>query len=124
MTVLEMRDIKTVGQLSRRSIECLDSVQIRADRTAIDAERQRTQRMTEQRTLDVDQRQYSFDRPIAFRAQVVTAMPQAVLDDTFPAGAMKESRFGTTIDELIPLGKAPLVEFADAQIVWQSQGTF
>ena len=100
----EMLDVERVGKRRGRFDQRAPASGVGRRRAAVDAERQRHQRMAEQAALHLGQRQDAGDRARTLGDQIVRAVAKDVLDDLPPADAVKERRFGTALDECFPGG--------------------
>jgi len=78
----------------------------------IHAERERHQGIAEQPALDPRERQHALDFSRTFGVEEEGAMPEDLLEERLPAGAVEEARLRAVHDEGIPARRIPRGELA------------
>src|SRR5260221_11704047 len=73
--------------------------------SAVDAKRQRNQRVPEQNAPHLGKRQDPLDPATGFSVEELGTMPERLFDDGLPSGAMEECGLGAAGYELVPPGK-------------------
>ena len=76
-------------------------------RAAIDAERQRNQRVAEKPASYLRERQNADDPAAALGEKVMRAMAKHILDDLAPPDAVEESRLRTSCRRTVPIAARP-----------------
>src|SRR6202158_3771817 len=109
---LQMIDAEGLREVARRLNQGARGVGVAGRRAAVDAERQRNKRVTEEPALDFRQRQDADDLPATFGDAVVGTMAKDVLDDLAPADTMKEARLSARLDIRFPTQRIPVIECA------------
>ena len=90
-----MIDSETARQFGRRCMQHAARVVIVHGSPAIHGERQRHERMPEQKAFDFRQGQYTGYLAALLRKQIVRSVPEDAFDDVAPFDPMKERRVGT-----------------------------
>ena len=119
----QMVDAKFPRQFLCRIFQCRRGIGIDGCNSTIDGEGQCNQCIAEQPAIDMGKRQDAADSGIVFGIEKIGGMPEHVPDNSLPGRTMKEARFRTSEDELIPArssGSVGRIEMPDLQHAGQA----
>ena len=99
---LEVLDAERSREVDRGVDERPLGVRVARGRSAVDAERQRHERVAEEAALHLRERENAGDLAAALGQPIVRPMAEVVLEDAAPADAVEERRLRAAPDECVP----------------------
>jgi hypothetical protein len=112
-----MVDTPFLGEHYGSLIECVPGAFGPRRDPAVDAKRERNQRVSEKEALDLCQGKHSLDASARLGVQESRAVTEGTLYDGLPPRAMEEGGLGTSGDELVPPGKIGGLKLVHPQCV-------